>query len=90
MKKILVSIMLLIISIVYLITSLSKKTLYVSSMSMDVDNPIRFHPLFLRINLNISDSQPAYYDITLVPVYLLIVVSLILVGLAVKKNKSNN
>lgn len=86
MKKILLSIVLLIISIVYLITSLSKKTLYVSSMSMDVDNPIHFHPLFLRINLNISDTQLAYYDITLVPVYLLIVVSLILVSLAMKKS----
>lgn len=89
MKKILLSIVLLIISIVYLITSLSKKTLYVSSMSMDVDNPIHFHPLFLRINLNISDTQLAYYDITLVPVYLLIIVSLILVSLAMKKSKSN-
>lgn len=89
MKKLLLSTVLLIISIVYLITSLSKKTLHVSSMSMDVENPIHFHPLFLRINLNISDSQPAYYDITLIPVYLLIAVSLLLVSLVVKQNKSN-
>ncbi len=85
MKKLLLSIVLLLISIVYLITSLSKKTLYSSSMSMDVENPISFHPLFLRINLNISDSQEAFYDITLIPLYLLVLVSLILVGLSLKK-----
>lgn len=85
MKKIFIAIVLLITSIIYLITSLSQKTLHVSSMSMDVDNPIRFHPLYLRISLNVSDTQPAYYDITLIPVYVLVVVSLILVGLAMKK-----
>jgi len=88
MKRIIISFLILLGTIIYLISRIALKTLNLSEISMKAKNPVTFDGLSIGINTNIieNNSQSIYY-ISMIPIYLLIIVAAIGVIWGLKKVK---
>lgn len=83
MKKLAISVILLLISNIYLLLRLTPSRLYLSDLSMTVKNPVSFHGLTLQIDTKIVEgSSRAVYVISLAPFYALIAAALVLFTMA--------
>lgn len=86
MKKNLIIFVLLLLGILYILISISRPELYLNEISMKVKNPISLELLYLNIDTGLAEkSTEDVYKISLLPLYLLMIISLILIF--VKKNK---
>ncbi|WZY00042.1 hypothetical protein NSQ26_12240 [Bacillus sp. FSL W7-1360] len=96
MKKQIASYALLLGSIVYLIFELTRSPLYVAEVYLDAKNPISFKWLSIDIDTGVvanavivdmsnTITDEAIYSVSLVPVYFMIIISLVLFIMAVKK-----
>lgn len=86
MKKNIIIFILLLSGILYLLISISKPELYLSDMSMKVKNPISLDLMHLYIDTGIAEnSTKDIYTISLSPLYLTMIISLVLIF--VRKNK---
>ncbi|WP_409292705.1 hypothetical protein [Peribacillus sp. SCS-37] len=89
MKKLLISILLLLVSIIYLIYRITVNPIFLTGVSAKVKNPIQFNGLTIGIDTGfIEGSQKSIYTISLLPVYLMIIISLLLVILYLR-NRNN-
>ncbi|MEK5389045.1 hypothetical protein NSQ59_01505 [Margalitia sp. FSL K6-0131] len=89
MKKLLVAVLLLLISLIYVIVQVTKKLLYLPKFSIKADNPVSFHWSYIDINTGFQQGDPgSIYHLWMIPVYLLILIALILTALAFRKNKN--
>lgn len=88
MKRIIISFLILLGTIVYIISRIALKTLNLSEISMKAENPVTFDGLSIGINTNIieNSSQSIYY-ISMIPIYLLIIVAVICLIWGLKKVK---
>lgn len=86
MKKMLISILLLLSSIIYLIWRMTIDTIYHSDISMEATNPVSFHWWYLQIDTKlIENSEKSLYSVSLIPIYVMIVIALILVFMSLKR-----
>jgi hypothetical protein len=89
MKKLAVSVILLLISNIYLLLRVTPSRLYLPDLSMTVKNPVSFHGLTLQIDTKIVEgSSRSVYVISLAPFYALIAVALVLFIMALFRSKN--
>lgn len=91
MKKLIASNVLLLSGLLYTLWSISRNPLYLSEISMEAKNPISISWLNIRIDTGVIEaSSKSIYNISLIPVYLLVAAAIVLVLLSLKginKNK---
>ncbi|SMO63869.1 hypothetical protein [Melghirimyces algeriensis] len=85
MKKLIASNVLLLSSLLYTLWSISKNPLYLSDISMEVQNPVSVSWFNIQIDTGIIEkSAKSIYNVSLIPIYLLVVVALVLILLSLK------
>lgn len=81
MKKLLIANILVLISFIYLLLSVTEKTIYLNEFSMDVINPVQLGLNYIDINAK------GTYTIWMTPAYILIIIAIVLTLLSFKKKK---
>lgn len=88
MKRIILAFSLLLGALIYLVMRISVNTLTLKDVSLDVTNPVTFNGLNIGIKTNIvENSQESIYYISMIPIYLLILISIILLIGGLKRKK---
>ncbi|MFC7371626.1 hypothetical protein ACFQPF_08050 [Fictibacillus iocasae] len=86
MKKMLLAFLLMFASFIYLAVRVTEKGLYLPKFSVEADNPVVLSLFSIRIHTNFqAGGTDSVYTISLLPVYAMVLASLILVALAYKK-----
>ena len=90
MQKLLIAVVLLLISLMYVLVTITQNTLRLDKISIDAENPVSFHWDSIAINTGfIKNSPDSIYYITMIPVYLLVLLSLLLTVVAFRREKKN-
>ncbi|MGM0864552.1 MAG: hypothetical protein ACQEWF_07765 [Bacillota bacterium] len=94
MKKISISILLMFSSLIYLLWQVTRNPIYLKEISLNVTNPVSFHWGYIAIDTasvtNIIEGQSsaeAIHTISLLPVYAMVLASLILFFIFLKNKK---
>lgn len=86
MKKILAAFFLLLASLVYIIFQVTKKELYLSSFSINADNPVSFNWRNIEIDTKFQPGDSgSIHLVSMFPVYTLVFLALILIVFSLKK-----
>lgn len=88
MKRIIISFVILLGSIVYLIGRITTNTLSLSNISMTAENPISFNGLKIGIDTKlIENSSESIYYISMIPLYLIILIAILFLISGLRKFK---
>ena len=88
MKKLLIAVVLSLISLIYVLVTITQNTVRLDKISIEAENPVSFHWDSIAINTGfIKNSPDSIYYIWMVPVYLLVLLSLLLTVVAFNKEK---
>lgn len=87
MKKLLIANILVLISFIYLLLSVTEKTIYLNEFSMDVINPVQLELNYIDINAQLAEGLKGTYTIWMTPAYILIIIAIVLTLLSFKKKK---
>lgn len=88
MKRIIISFIMLLGSIVYIIGRITTKTLSLSNISMTEENPISFNGINIGIDTKlIENSSESIYYISMIPVYVLILIAILCLIVGLRKLK---
>ena len=90
LKKLFIAIVLLLTSLIYVLVTITQNTVWLDNISVDAQNPVSFHWDSIAINTGfIKNSPDSIYYIWMIPVYVLVLISLILTAVAFRRKKKN-
>ncbi|PAF17854.1 hypothetical protein, partial [Terribacillus saccharophilus] len=75
---------------IYLLLSVTEKTIYLNEFSMDVDNPVQLGLNYIDINAQLAEGLNGTYTIWMTPAYILIIIAIVLTLLSFKKKNKQS